>query len=81
MQEAVLEIMSEKGDTVTTAVYEHPLVVRLCHWLNAISLFVLAGSGLQIFRAFPSFGPKVPQHVLINWPKAYAIGGWLGGGR
>jgi Ni/Fe-hydrogenase b-type cytochrome subunit len=71
--------MSEKGDAVTTAVYEHPLVVRLCHWLNAISLFVLAGSGMQIFRAFPSFGPKIPQRVLIDWPKEYAIGGWLGG--
>jgi Ni/Fe-hydrogenase b-type cytochrome subunit len=79
VREAVLEILSDKGDAVTTAVYEHPLVVRLCHWLSAISLFVLAGSGLQIFRAFPSFGPKVPQHVLIHWPKAYAIGGWLGG--
>jgi thiosulfate reductase cytochrome b subunit len=79
MHDAMLEIMSDKGDQVTTAVYEHPLIVRWCHWLNAISLFVLAGSGLQIFRAFPSFGPKIPQHVLINWPKAYAIGGWLGG--
>jgi len=79
MREAVLEVMSDKGDVVTTAVYEHPCVVRLCHWLNAISLFVLAGSGMQIFRAFPSLGAKIPQRVLIDWPKQYAIGGWLGG--
>jgi hypothetical protein len=25
---------------VTQAVYEHPFVVRLCHWVNAVSLFV-----------------------------------------
>jgi thiosulfate reductase cytochrome b subunit len=60
-------------------VYEHPLVVRWCHWLNVISLFVMVGSGLQIFRAFPSFGAKIPQKDLLNWPKSFAIGGWLGG--
>ncbi len=61
------------------AVYEHPWPVRFCHWVNAIALFVLVGSGLQIFRAFPSFGAKIPQKDLLNWPKAFAIGGWLGG--
>jgi len=64
---------------VATAVYEHPLAVRICHWLNAVSLFVMVGSGLQIFRAFPSFGAKIPQHDLMDWPKSLAIGGWLGG--
>ena len=28
---------------ITEAVYEHPFVVRLCHWVNAVSLFVLVG--------------------------------------
>jgi thiosulfate reductase cytochrome b subunit len=64
----------------TTGVrYEHPYIVRLCHWVNTIALFVMAGSGLQIFRAFPSFGAKIPQKDLLHWPKAFAIGGWLGG--
>ena len=53
--------------------------MRLCHWVNAISLFVMVGSGLQIFRAFPSFGAKIPQKDLLDWPKALALGGWLGG--
>ena len=39
----------------------------------------MVGSGLQIFRAFPSFGAKIPQKDLLNWPKSFAIGGWLGG--
>ena len=60
--------------------YEHPWVVRFCHWLNTLSLFVMAGSGLQIFRAFPSFGPKdSTQRDLLNVPKSLALGGWLGG--
>src|SRR5438105_5806037 len=74
-----IAVENVKSGAVTTAVYEHPFVVRLCHWVNAVALFVLVGSGLQIFRAFPSFGAKIPQKDLLNWPKAFAIGGWLGG--
>ena len=29
----------------------------------------LIGSGLRIFRAFPSFGPKLPQNDLLDVPK------------
>lgn len=75
----VVEIENAKTGEVTEAVYEHPFIVRFCHWANAVALFVLVGSGLQIFRAFPSFGAKIPQHNLLNWPKSLAIGGWLGG--
>jgi len=49
------------------------------HWLTAISLFVLVGSGLQIFHAFPSFGPKIPQENFFDPPQAIRIGGWLAG--
>src|SRR6266853_3648131 len=61
------------------AAYEHPLPIRITHWITAISLFVLVASGLRIFRAFPSFGPKVPQKNLVDIPKALTLGGWLGG--
>jgi Ni/Fe-hydrogenase b-type cytochrome subunit len=61
------------------AAYEHPWLVRVTHWLTAISLFVLVGSGLQIFHAFPSFGPKIPQENFFDPPEAFRIGGWLGG--
>jgi Ni/Fe-hydrogenase b-type cytochrome subunit len=67
------------GESHVQTAYEHPWAVRFCHWLNTVSLFVMAGSGLQIFRAFPSFGPKIPQHDLLNVPKSLALGGWLGG--
>jgi Ni/Fe-hydrogenase b-type cytochrome subunit len=61
------------------AAYEHPLPIRITHWVNAIGLFVMVASGLRIFRAFPSFGPKIPEKVLLDIPKAVTLGGWLGG--
>jgi Ni/Fe-hydrogenase b-type cytochrome subunit len=68
-----------ESENSSRVAHEHPWAVRFCHWLNAISLFVMAASGLQIFRAFPSFGPKIPQHNLLVVPKLLALGGWLGG--
>jgi len=79
MTTRTLEVENLKTGEVREAVYEHPLVVRLCHWVNAVALFVMVGSGLQIFRAFPSLGAKIPQQDLLNWPKALALGGWLAG--
>jgi Ni/Fe-hydrogenase b-type cytochrome subunit len=60
-------------------VYEHPWAVRFVHWTNAITISVLTMSGLRIFTAFPSFGPKIPQNTLVDIPAAMTIGGWLGG--
>ncbi len=69
----------EEGPELVRAAYEHPLPIRITHWVNAISLFVMVTSGLRIFRAFPSFGPKIPQKVLLDIPKSLTLGGWLGG--
>jgi len=79
MATSVVAIENTKTGEVTEAVYEHPFIARFCHWVNAVALFVMVGSGLQIFRAFPSFGAKIPEKVLINLPKSLALGGWLGG--
>lgn len=60
--------------------YEHPWAVRFTHWISVVTITVLTLSGLQIFTAFPSFGPKVPQQNLIeDIPEALRLGGWLGG--
>ncbi|MEO7795542.1 MAG: cytochrome b/b6 domain-containing protein [Thermoanaerobaculia bacterium] len=61
------------------AIFEHPAPVRLAHWAIALAVPVLALSGLQIFRAFPSFGTKIPQEDLLNLPLWAGLGGWLGG--
>ena len=58
---------------------EHPAVVRLCHWLIALSLAVLIPSGVEVFAAFPSFGDKIPRADLFVPPSALRLGGWLGG--
>src|ERR1700730_5416745 len=68
-----------EASALVRAAYEHPLPIRITHWVNAISLFVLVASGLRIFRAFPSFGPKIPENVLLDIPKLLTLGGWLGG--
>ncbi len=73
------EIANDAVAEAPRAAYEHPLPVRMCHWVNSIALLVMIGSGLQIFRAFPSFGAKIPQHNLLNVPRALTLGGWLGG--
>ena len=38
----------------TRSTYRHRLPVRLMHWINVVCLFVLIGSGLQIFIAHPA---------------------------
>ena len=58
---------------------EHPAIVRVCHWVLALAIVVLIGSGLEVFAAFPAFGEKVPQTDLFVPPSAIRLGGWLGG--
>jgi Ni/Fe-hydrogenase b-type cytochrome subunit len=73
------ETSAAKAAPQVRAAYEHPFAIRITHWINAVCVFVLVTSGLRIFRAFPSFGPKIPERDLIDIPKAITLGGWLGG--
>ena len=67
-------------------VKRHHGLVRLAHWLNAIFLVGMIGSGLQIYSAFPHFGPRgAPYPVPNPWdgeslPEWARLGGWLAGG-
>jgi thiosulfate reductase cytochrome b subunit len=49
----------------------HPLVVRLTHWLNALAITIMIGSGWQIYNAHPI--------LPFRFPNGITIGGWLGG--
>jgi thiosulfate reductase cytochrome b subunit len=49
----------------------HPLYVRITHWVNAFAVFVMIGSGWQIYNASPLFAFSFPKN---------ALGGWLAGG-
>ncbi|SRR5579885_1348782 len=50
----------------------HPLWVRITHWLNALAMIVMIGSGWQIYNASPIFG--------FTFPRSITLGGWLAGG-
>ena len=49
----------------------HPLWVRVTHWINALAMLVMIGSGWQIYNASPLFDFKFSPH--------FTIGGWLAG--
>ncbi len=49
----------------------HPRWVRVCHWINALAILVMIGSGWQIYDASPLF--------RFEFPKSIALGNWLGG--
>ena len=67
-------------------VKRHHGVVRLTHWLNALLLLGMIGSGLQIYLAYPHFGPRGALYPVPNpWdgggiPAWGRLGGWLAGG-
>jgi thiosulfate reductase cytochrome b subunit len=50
----------------------HPGWVRICHWINAIAILIMIGSGWQVYDASPLFS-------FIHFPRGIALGNWLGG--
>jgi thiosulfate reductase cytochrome b subunit len=46
--------------------------VRICHWINAIAILIMIGSGWQVYDASPLFS-------FIHFPRGIALGNWLGG--
>jgi len=49
----------------------HPRVVRWTHWINAIAIVMMIGSGWRIYNASPLFGFRFFNDLTL--------GGWLGG--
>lgn len=67
------------------AVRRHHWLVRLTHWANAVLLLGMIASGLQIYGAFPYFGPRGGPFLPNPWqgdkfPEWARLGGWLAGG-
>jgi thiosulfate reductase cytochrome b subunit len=64
------------AETMTTVTLPgatiHPGWVRVCHWINALAILVMIGSGWQIYDASPLFD-------ALEFPKRIALGDWLGG--
>jgi thiosulfate reductase cytochrome b subunit len=51
-------------------VQSHSIVVRLAHWLMALAILVLIGSGWRIYNSSPIFD--------FTFPEAYTLGGDVG---
>jgi thiosulfate reductase cytochrome b subunit len=49
----------------------HPLVVRVCHWLNVLAVLIMITSGWAIYNASPLFN--------FEFPYSITLGGWLAG--
>ncbi|MDX5929914.1 cytochrome b/b6 domain-containing protein [Acidiphilium acidophilum] len=49
----------------------HPLPLRVMHWLNALAIVILIGSGWEIYDASP--------FLPFSFPQWATIGQWLGG--
>ena len=50
----------------------HPLWARITHWINALAMLVMIGSGWEIYNASPLFA--------FAFPPAITLGRWLAGG-
>jgi thiosulfate reductase cytochrome b subunit len=62
------------AETMTTMPADatiHPVWVRVCHWINALAILVMIGSGWQIYNAAPLFKFEFSKHI--------ALGNWLAG--
>jgi thiosulfate reductase cytochrome b subunit len=49
----------------------HPVWVRITHWINALAMLVMIGSGWEIYNASPLFP--------FSFPGSITLGGWLAG--
>jgi thiosulfate reductase cytochrome b subunit len=49
----------------------HPAWVRITHWINALAVVIMIGSGWEIYNASPLFPFRFPREITI--------GGWLAG--
>jgi thiosulfate reductase cytochrome b subunit len=47
----------------------HPLPLRIMHWINAVAIFIMIGSGWKIYNDDAIFG-------ILHFPEALVIGKW-----
>src|SRR5579863_2124331 len=69
-----------------TAEQRHHPVVRVTHWVNALALAIMIGSGLRIFNAYPAFARSGETFCCYpfeghKFPEWLTFGGWLAGAR
>jgi thiosulfate reductase cytochrome b subunit len=50
----------------TRPIVLHPLTVRITHWLNALAIFIMIGSGWRIYNWEPLFGFEFPVWMTFG---------------
>lgn len=68
---ATMTAVDANSVPATPALVIHPRWVRITHWINAIAMLVMIGSGWEIYNASPLFDFK--------FSKSITLGGWLAG--
>jgi thiosulfate reductase cytochrome b subunit len=68
----IANIADTDGISGTIEPVIHPLYVRITHWINALAILIMIGSGWQIYNASPLFP--------FTFPGSITLGGWLAGG-
>jgi thiosulfate reductase cytochrome b subunit len=69
--EAVHPVPSGSGATAPRATTLHPLSRRIMHWLNALAIILMIGSGWRIYNSYPALP------IDFGFPPAYTLGGDL----
>lgn len=52
--DTTLDVARKAARRPREVIYRHTFLVRLTHWLNALAIFIMIGSGLNIFNAHPN---------------------------
>jgi hypothetical protein len=77
MSAQAIAIENTKTGELIEAVYEHPFVVRLCHWVNAVSLFVMAGVACRFFAPLRASGRRSRKRICSIGPRLLPlVAGW-----
>ena len=74
-----------KASTLDEPLRRHHWIVRVTHWSAFVVIFGMIASGLQIYGAYPRFGPRGGPYLLNpfhgeRFPEWSRLGGWLAGG-
>src|SRR5262249_21740185 len=73
--QAVMTAPAVPSDTTTpTSTVIHPAWVRVTHWINAIAIVIMIGSGWQIYNASPL------ALFDFEFPRSVTLCGWLAAG-
>jgi thiosulfate reductase cytochrome b subunit len=70
---AMAEVSVHGPDALGGAPAVHPLYVRITHWINALAMFVMIGSGWLIYNASPLFPFTFPAALTLGRGLAGAL--------